>query len=69
MFKKIYSKKIIVFVIIFCIAFMPTLLFAQPGFDDDVNDVPIDGGLSILVIAGVGYGVKRLKKNQIEVDN
>ncbi len=40
-----------------------------PGFDDDVNDVPvpIDGGLSFLAIAGVGYGVKKVvsarKKN------
>jgi hypothetical protein len=38
----------------------PSLLFAQPGFDDDVADVPIDGGLSILLAAGVGYGAKKI---------
>ena len=27
------------------------------------NDVPIDGGLSLLLAAGVGYGVKRARKN------
>ena len=27
------------------------------------NDVPIDGGLSLLLAAGVGYGVKRVRKN------
>jgi len=36
-------------------------LFAQPGFDDDVVDTPIDGGLSLLVAAGIGYGVKQMK--------
>ncbi len=30
-------------------------------FDDDVNDVPVDGGLSLLVAAGVGYGAKKLR--------
>lgn len=34
-----------------------------PGFDDDVVDeVPIDGGVSALVIAGVAYGAKKLKE-------
>ena len=37
--------------------------YAQgPGFDDDVVDeVPIDGGVSALVIAGAAYGAKKLK--------
>jgi len=41
---------------------LPALLHAQgPGFGDDTDDVPIDGGLSLLVAAGVGYGAKKLK--------
>jgi hypothetical protein len=39
-------------------------LHAQPVFDDDVNDVPIDGGLSLLVAAGVGYRAKKLKNRK-----
>jgi hypothetical protein len=40
-----------------------------PGFDDDVqdydpNDIPLDGGLSILAIAGAAYGAKKLKDNR-----
>lgn len=37
--------------------------FAQgPGFDEDVEDtVPLDGGLSLLAAAGIGYGIKKLK--------
>ena len=42
----------------------PSLLFAQPGFGDDVDDVPIDGGLSLLVAAGVGYGAKKIKERR-----
>lgn len=40
------------------------LLHAQPGFGDDVNDsgAPLDGGLSVLAVAGAGYGLKKLKE-------
>ena len=40
---------------------IPSLTHAQPVFDDDVNDVPVDGGLSLLIAAGVGYGAKKLR--------
>lgn len=54
------------------IAFLLALLltvtisaFAQgPGFDDDVDDVPVDGGVSLLVAAGVGYGAKKWKDSR-----
>jgi hypothetical protein len=52
------------FSLLFILFLLPTLLHAQPGFDDDVNDVPIDGGLSLLVAAGVGYGAKKLKNRK-----
>lgn len=43
---------------------MSATAYAQgPGFDDDVVDeVPIDGGVSALVIAGAAYGAKKLKE-------
>ncbi len=42
--------------------FLPSLLHAQaPGFDQDSNDAPLDGGLTLLVAAGVGYGAKKLR--------
>lgn len=48
----------------------PVLLFAQgPGFDDDVEDTPIDGGATILLATAVGYGYKKLKdKSKKDVD-
>jgi hypothetical protein len=36
-------------------------LFAQPGFDDDVEDAPIDGGIALLVVSGIGYGIKKIQ--------
>ncbi len=41
----------------------PTL-FAQPDFDDDIQDTPIDGGIGLLVAAGIGYGITKLKKKK-----
>lgn len=42
-------------------ACLPSLLWAQPGGGGPDPDpaVPIDGGLSLLVAAGVGYAVKK----------
>jgi len=40
----------------------PMLLLAQPSFDDNVDDVPIDGGLSLLVAAGIGFAAKKIKR-------
>ncbi len=38
---------------------------AQPGstggFDDEPQDVPVDGGITLLAIAGAAYGYKKLK--------
>jgi hypothetical protein len=43
---------------------LPSLSYANAGFTDDVMDTPIDGGLSLLVAAGVGYGAKQLKRKK-----
>jgi hypothetical protein len=57
--RKISIHKICLCFIIVC---MPSIFaFASAGFGEDVEDVPIDGGLSLLVAAGVGYGAKKLK--------
>jgi hypothetical protein len=41
--------------------------YAQPGgttggFDDEPQDVPLDGGIVLLAVAGAAYGYKKLKK-------
>ncbi len=62
------NKQTILVLLCMAICLMPSLLHAQPGFGDDVDDVPVDGGLSLLVAAGVGYGVKKLKKRNSKND-
>ncbi|MFZ4797670.1 MAG: PID-CTERM protein-sorting domain-containing protein [Bacteroidia bacterium] len=32
------------------------------GFDDEPQDVPVDGGIILLAAAGAAYGYKKLKK-------
>lgn len=55
-------RKVSKYIAIVTIMSLPVAAFAQgPGFDDDVEDVPVDGGVSLLVAAGVGYGAKKLK--------
>jgi hypothetical protein len=43
-------------------AFCAAVAVAQPGFGDDVDDVPVDRRLSLLIAAGVGYGIKKVKQ-------
>ncbi len=37
-----------------------------PGFDDNTSDVPVDGGISILLGAGFAYGASQLRKKKEE---
>jgi hypothetical protein len=37
-----------------------------PGFDDNTSDVPVDGGISILLGAGFAYVASRLRKKKEE---
>ncbi len=60
-------KKISILIILFFSFhfFYPQLLMAQPpSFDNDTSDVPIDGGLSILLALGIGYGIKKNLKHE-----
>jgi hypothetical protein len=41
---------------------LPLYTLAQPGADEDVVDVPIDGGISLMIVTGVGYGLKKLHR-------
>lgn len=61
--KKFCINILPVMLMLFLLSF-PSLVFAQPGFGDDVNDVPVDGGLSLLVAAGVGYGAKKIRERR-----
>ncbi len=65
MMKRKISTSNLTYIILPCILFLlPAIVHAQPVFDDDVNDVPIDGGLSLLIAGGVGYGIRKLKNKK-----
>ena len=56
------KKPVLISIILLVVMIMPSLLMAQTPPPDDVNDVlvPLDGGLSLLVAAAVGYGSKKM---------
>ena len=56
------ARAIGIFVILMCLCVIPDSVFAQATFGGgtSVQDLPIDGGVSLLVAAGIGYGVKKL---------
>ncbi len=45
---------------------MTPLLFAQPGLPSAPSQAPIDGGLSLLALAGGGYAIKKLRDKKAE---
>ncbi|MDR3680208.1 MAG: hypothetical protein P4L41_09595 [Flavipsychrobacter sp.] len=64
------TGKLLMLITIALLSFLPMIAMAAgPGFGGSVNDgggacVPIDGGLSMLVVAGVSYGAKLVAKNK-----
>ncbi len=52
-------KKHILFLATFCLI---ALAFSQAGFDDDVVDVPVDGGIISVVGSALAYGIYRNRK-------
>ena len=69
MMKKHFGKIILGAVFLVVALSLPTFLFAQVVGGDP--DAPIDGGLSLLLAAGVGYGVKKYRdiKKQSQNEN
>ena len=57
---KTKSKSVLIAVVlIFIITIIPLITKAQIGFSSGDPDAPLDGGVSILIAAGVGYGIKK----------
>ena len=62
------SQLVKVAVVLFIILLVCDIgIFAQvlpPDPGKDPNSAPIDGGLSVLIAAGVGYGVKKIREKR-----
>ena len=57
------NKLISIFILTICFLLPVITLFAQPT---PPSDAPIDGGLSLLIAGGVGYGVKKIKEKRMK---
>jgi hypothetical protein len=42
-----------------------SVIIAQPGLPSAPSQAPIDGGLSLLALAGGGYAIKKLRDRRI----
>lgn len=62
---KIQRKSLIRICLVFLVSALPLVSWAQPapegdGEDPDEDPAPIDGGISLVIAAGVAYGAKKL---------
>ncbi len=60
-----HPRIISVVILLILICMFPSWGFSQgPGDPGGNPDVPIDGGLSLLLAAGVGYGAKKYRDHK-----
>ena len=57
------NKLINIALLVFCFLILALPVIAQPT---PPSDAPIDGGLSLLIAGGVGYGVKKIKQKRLK---
>lgn len=56
---------ILILIIIFVTAFLlPEIATSQPSFPDDPDQIPIDGGLTLLFAAGSGFAIKKYRQKR-----
>ncbi len=63
-----HGKQICLLGLVVVILLMPSLVHAQDNLPGD-PDAPIDGGLSLLAAAGIGYGTKKLREKRKKHSN
>ncbi len=64
---KWYKNILMPFILLLVFIGFPSLLHAQivnPGCDPLDPKCPIDGGVSLLLAAGAGYGIKKLRDSR-----
>ncbi len=61
------KKYILSVALLFTLTFLSTSIMAQPEFDDDVEDTPVDGGVLLLLAGGAAYGLYK-RRNEEETN-
>lgn len=62
---KIFKLMMIFGVLLICAT--PAFADDGPTLPDDPENVPIDGGISLLVAAGIGYGAKKMRDKKANI--
>ena len=62
--KPYFIKIILTIALLITVGILPQLIYAQIGNPDDDPDTPIDGGVGLLVAAGVVYGIKKFREQR-----
>ncbi|MCB0696537.1 MAG: hypothetical protein KDC07_04185 [Chitinophagaceae bacterium] len=63
----ISTKLKVILVLVGALCFSVTVALAQgPGFDEDVEDVPVpfDGGVTFITALAAGYGIKKIREHK-----
>lgn len=55
-------------VTVFLVLLISSVTIAQPGLPSAPGQAPIDGGLSLLALAGGGYALKKLRDRRKNED-
>jgi hypothetical protein len=65
------TRPVFIFQMLLVILFLavPAIVNAQGPGDPGGEPTPIDGGLSLLLAAGVGYGAKKINDNRKRNNN
>ncbi len=58
--KKLKKTIVVVAMMLIACCQLPSAFAQGPGFDEDVEDTPVDGGVMLIAAAAVGYGVKKM---------
>ena len=61
--KKVFQIIVCLFISMFFVQSLYAQLHA-PG-DVDIANAPVDGGLSLLIAGGVGYGIRKIRNKRI----
>jgi len=61
---KKYRKIVAIFIVLVMLFTLLPSLNAKAQFGSQDPDAPIDGGVSLLIAAGIGYGIKKNKERK-----
>lgn len=62
--KKLTKTILVASLLLIAFCQLPTAFAQGPGFEGDVEDTPIDGGVTLIAAATIGYGIKKLNEHR-----